>query len=417
MNTTTVGIDLAKSIFAVCEGDRRGHGSRSSILKSGEFLKWLRSLPTGTVVAMEACSSAHSWGRTMQALGLEPRLIAAEFVRPYRKNQRIKNDTRDAEAVLTALHAPGMRFVTIKTEDQQQRLAWYRLREGWKAERTALFNRIRGLLTEFGIVVELGAAKIRRKLAELESDTAYPQSIQLMAQSVRAQIGILDQRLAECERQIARQSKSDPAVARLRSRPGIGPLTADAIVATVGNARQFKNGRQFAASLGITPRQHGSGGKTHLGAITRRGDSYLRCLLVQGARCVLQAALRLHKNKPNTLNRLQLWMITLNERVGYLTDPDVPIDTNHLERALRAIPMGRKNWMFCWTELGAKYVGIMHSLIVTCRLHQIDPYDYLVDVLQRVGQHPARRVDELTPRLWKQLFADTPLRSPLHDLG
>ena len=121
--------------------------------------------------------------------------------------------------------------------------------------------------------------------------------------------------LAECERQIARQSKSDPAVARLRSRPGIGSLTADAIVATVGNARQFKNGRQFAASLGITPRQYGSGGKTHLGAITRRGDSYLRCLLVQGARCVLQAALRLHKNKPNTLNRLQLWMITLNERV------------------------------------------------------------------------------------------------------
>ena len=317
MNTTTVGIDLAKSIFAVCEGDSRGHGSRSSILKSGEFLKWLRTLPTGTVVAMEACSSAHSWGRTMQALGLEPRLIAAEFVRPYRKNQRIKNDTRDAEAVLTALHAPGMRFVTIKTEDQQQRLAWHRLREGWKAERTALFNRIRGLLTEFGIVVELGAAKTRRKLAELESDAAYPQSIQLMAQSVRAQIGILDQRLAECERQIARQSKSDPAVARLRSRPGIGPLTADAIVATVGNARQFKNGRQFAASLGITPRQHGSGGKTHLGAITRRGDSYLRCLLVQGARCVLQAALRLHKNKPNTLNRLQLWMITLHERVGY----------------------------------------------------------------------------------------------------
>jgi transposase len=210
-----------------------------------------------------------------------------------------------------------MRFVTIKTEEQQQRLAWHRLREGWKAERTALFNRIRGLLTEFGIVVELGATKIRRKLAELESDSAYPQSIQLMAQSVREQVGVLDKRLAECERQIAQQSKSDPAVIRLRSRPGIGPLTADAIIATVGDARQFKNGRQFAASLGITPRQHGSGGKTHLGAITRRGDSYLRSLLVQGARCVLQAALRLHKNKPDTLNRLQLWMVKLNDRAGY----------------------------------------------------------------------------------------------------
>jgi transposase len=317
MKATTVGIDLAKSIFAVCEGDSRGHGCRSSLLKGGEFMKWLRTLPTGTVVAMEACSSAHSWGRTMQVLGLEPRLIAAEFVRPYRKNQRVKNDTRDAEAVLTALHAPGMRFVTIKTEEQQQRLAWHRLREGWKVERTALLNRIRGLLTEFGIVVELGAAKIRCKLAELESDAAYPQSIQLMAQSVRQQVGVLDQRLAECERQIARQSKSDPAVARLRSRPGIGPLTADAIVATVGDARQFKNGRQFAASLGITPRQHGSGGKTHLGAITRRGDAYLRSLLVQGARSVLVAALRLYKNKPNTLNRLQLWMVKLNDRVGF----------------------------------------------------------------------------------------------------
>ncbi len=138
-----------------------------------------------------------------------------------------------------------------------------------------------------------------------------------MAQSVRQQVGVLDQRLAECERQIARKSKSDPAVARLRSRPGIGPLTADAIVATVGDARQFKNGRQFAASLGITPRQHGSGGKTHLGAITRRGDAYLRSLLVQGARSVLVAALRLYKNKPNTLNRLQLWMVKLNDRVGF----------------------------------------------------------------------------------------------------
>lgn len=227
------------------------------------------------------------------------------------------HDRGDAEAVLTALHAPGMCFVTIKTEEQQQRLAWHRLREGWKAERTALFNRIRGLLTEFGIVVELGATKIRRKLAELESDTAYPQSIRLMAQSVREQVGVLDKRLAECERQIARQSTSDPAVVRLRSRPGIGPLTADAIVATVGDAHQFKNGRQFAASLGITPRQHGSGGKTHLGAITRRGDTYLRSLLVQGARSILVAALRLHKNKPDTLNRLQLWMVKLHDRVGY----------------------------------------------------------------------------------------------------
>lgn len=317
MNATTIGVDLAKQVFAVCVGDDHGHGGQLSVMKRGEFLKWLTTLPAGTVVAMEACSAAHCWGRTMQALNLEPRLIAAEFVRPYRKNQRVKNDTRDAEAILAALHAPGMRFVAIKTEEQQQRLAWHRLREGWKAERTALFNRIRGLLTEFGIVVEVGASKIRRKLVELEGDNAYPESIRLMTQSVREQLAILDQRMAECDQQIARQSQSDPVVKRLRSRPGIGPLTADAIVATVGDARHYKNGRQFAASLGITPRQHGSGGKTHLGAITRRGDAYLRSLLVQGAHCVLLATLRLYKNKPETLNRLQQWMVKLNDRVGY----------------------------------------------------------------------------------------------------
>jgi transposase len=168
-----------------------------------------------------------------------------------------------------------------------------------------------------GLVVEVGAAKIRRKLAELEGDSAYPQSVGLMVQGVRAQLAILDQRLAECDEQIARQGRADPVVKRLRSRPGIGPLTGDALAASVGDARDYKNGRQFAASLGLTPRQHGSGGKTHLGKITRRGDPYLRSLLVQGARCVLQAALRLRKSKPETLNRLQQWMVKLNDRIGY----------------------------------------------------------------------------------------------------
>jgi transposase len=168
-----------------------------------------------------------------------------------------------------------------------------------------------------GIVIEVGASKIQRKLVELESDAAYPQSIRLMTQSVREQLVTLDQRMVECDQQIARQSQSDPVVKRLRSRPGIGPLTADAIGATVGDARHYKNGRQFAASLGITPRQHGSGGKTHLGAITRRGDAYLRSLLVQGATCVLLAALRLYKSKSESLNRLQQWMVKLHDRVGY----------------------------------------------------------------------------------------------------
>jgi transposase len=138
-----------------------------------------------------------------------------------------------------------------------------------------------------------------------------------MIGSVRKQLTVLDERLAECDQQIVRQGRADPVVKQLCSRPGIGVLTADALASTFGDARHYKNGRQFSAGLGITPRQHGSGGKTHLGRITRRGDPYLRSLLVQGARCVLQAALRVYKRKPETLNRLQLWMLKLNERVGY----------------------------------------------------------------------------------------------------
>lgn len=317
MNTTTIGIDLAKNTFSACSGDGRGQFGRVLSFKRGEFLAWLKTLPSGTVVAMEACGTAHFWARTMQALGLCPRLIAAEFVKPFRKSRRVKNDARDAEAILTALHAPGMRFVTVKTEAQQQRLLTHRLREGWKAERTALINRIRGLLAELGIVIELGAGKARRTLAELAGDEAYPASVRQMIQSVLGHLHELDTRIDEGDQQIARQSKSDPTVALLRTRPGIGALGADAIVATVGDARQYKNGRQFSAALGLTPSQHGTGGKTHLGAITRRGDAYLRSLFVQGGRCVLNAALRIHASSPEKLNRLQQWMVQLNARIGY----------------------------------------------------------------------------------------------------
>jgi transposase len=353
MNTTTAAVDLAKSVFAVCAGDARGHNGKLVSLKLKEFLPWLRTLPAGTVVAMEACGTAHHWARTMQALGLEPRLVAAEFVKPYRKNQRVKNDARDAEAILAALHAPGMRFVTVKTERAQQRLCWHRLREGFKAERTALLNRIRGLLAELGIVTEVGAAKLRRALNELLAEqtdgTLTPEPVRLMIQSVLRELQALDARMSECDVQIARQSKQDPAVHHLQTRPGIGPLTADALISTVGDARQFKNGRQFAASLGITPRQHGSGGKTHMGKITRRGDSYLRGLLVQGAGSVLNAALRLHKARPEQLNRLQRWMVTLYERAGY-AKAKVAIANKHARQVWAMLSKGEAYNSEAWQQ-------------------------------------------------------------------
>ncbi|WP_018993104.1 IS110 family RNA-guided transposase, partial [Aromatoleum toluclasticum] len=307
----------AKNVFVACVADGAGRVIETREFNRSGFVAWLSTLPQGTVVGMEACGGAHCWGRTMQALGLEPRLMAAEFVRPYRKRQAVKNDRADAAAIVAALLAPGMRFIPVKTEAQQHRLAWHSLRLGWIEERTALLNRIRGLLAEFGMVVDTGAARLRHKLAELEFDTAQPAPIRHLIQSVRDQLDALDARIAECDRQIAAQQADDAAARRVRDLPGVGMLTADAVVASVGDATMFHNGRQFAAWLGLTPSQYSSGGKPKLGRITRRGDDYLRTLLVQGARSVLAATLRKHRSAPAALTRLQQWIVTLNARVGY----------------------------------------------------------------------------------------------------
>jgi len=317
MNATTVGVDLAKNVFAACVADGAGRGIETLSFNRDGFLAWLGTLPKGTVVGMEACGSAHFWARTMLALGLVPRLMAAEFVRAYRKRQAVKNDRADARAIVAALLAPGMRFIPVKTEVQQQRLAWHSLRQGWVEERTALLNRIRGLLTEFGVVIGIGPKKLRAHLAEHEFDTAWPEALRGMLQAVRDQLEGLDARIAGCERAIGLQQRDDAGCRRARQLPGVGPITADALTATVGDATLFKNGRQFAAWLGLTPSQYSSGGKPKLGRITRRGDDYLRTLLVQGARSVLAATLKKHQSKPEALSRLQQWMVALNERIGY----------------------------------------------------------------------------------------------------
>lgn len=317
MNAMTVGVDLAKNVFVVCVADGAGRAIEMREFNRAGFVAWLPTLAPGTVVAMEACGGAHCWGRTMQALGLEPRLMAAEFVRPYRKRRAVKNDRADAAAIVAALHAPGMRFIPVKTEIQQQRLAWHSLRLGWIEERTALLNRIRGVLVEFGMVVETGATRLRRWLAEHECDAAQPAPIRLLVQKVRDQLVALDTRIAECDRQISAQQAEDAAAWRARDLPGVGLLTADAVTASVGNAWMFQNGRQFAAWLGLTPSQYSSGGKPKLGRITRRGDDYLRTLFVQGARSVLASTLRKARTAPDTLTRLQQWIVSLHKRVGY----------------------------------------------------------------------------------------------------
>lgn len=314
MNVTTVGADLAKDIITVYAADTAGRGVEVRDLRRKDFSAWLIQLPKGCVVGMEACSGAHHWARVMHGFGLTPKIMAAEFVKPFRKSRSSKNDRNDAEAICTAVRQPNMRFVTVKSVEQQTRLAWHRVREGWKEERTALINRGRGLLAEFGMVIHRGSGAFTRALSGLVRDEALAVSLRGVLEQLQRQLAVLDEQMQLCDRTIAEHARSNPEGKRLQALGGVGVLTADAITATVGNARDFKNGRQFAAWQGLTPRQYSSGGKTKLGPITRRGDTYLRTLLVQGARASVRVAL---KREPAHLTRMEQWIVPLYLRVGY----------------------------------------------------------------------------------------------------
>ena len=289
MRTITIGVDLAKQVFSVCSVDPVGRVRDRRELRREAFSQWLPNVPAGTVVAMEACSGAHHWARRCQAHGLQPRLMAAQFVAPFRKSRTAKNDRNDAEAIATAARQGNMRFVPVKTVDQQVRLSWHRVREGYKAEALATSNRLRGLLAEFGVVVAQNDAALRRTLADLEA-LSLPGSLTELLRDVDAQWRQLQSRIANADRRIQAHAKADEACTRLRAIIGVGPITADAVVATIGSAQDFKNGRQFAAWLGLVPMQHSSGGRSRLGRISCRGDGYLRTLLIQGARSSLQRA-------------------------------------------------------------------------------------------------------------------------------
>ena len=240
--------------------------------------------------------------------------MAAEFVKPFRKSRATKNDRNDAEAIAIAVRQASMRFVAVKSVDQQARLARHRMREGWKEERTALINRIRGLLAEFGVSFPRSSAALRKGLVEALHDDRVPPPVREMIATTREHLELLDQRIAACDRAIGLACRADPTARRLQQAMGVGPTTADAVIATVGDAREFRNGRQLGAWMGLTPRQFSSGGKTRLGSITRRGDAYLRTLLVQGARSALKQAL---KCPPEKATRLQQWIIQLHARAGY----------------------------------------------------------------------------------------------------
>jgi len=310
---TTVGVDLAKNVIVVCAAGLSGQVTVFKQFSFRAFGEWAANLPP-CMIGMEACSSAHYWARRLTEYGHTTRLVAAELVKPFRKSKAAKNDRNDAEAILTALRQPNMRFVGIKSADSQVMLAWHRLRQGFSMERTALINRARGLLAEFGVWLGRSPNGLLRALAPLQNDDRLPPRFRPLLGHIAEQLRLLDLRIEQCEQEIRTHAKNSDDAQRISAIVGIGSLTASAIVSTVGRAQDFKNGRQLAAWLGLVPQQMSSGGKDRLGAITKRGDTYLRGLLTQGARSTLRSA---QSKVPEKRSRLEHWIIALAQRAGY----------------------------------------------------------------------------------------------------
>jgi transposase len=307
MNITTVGIDLAKNVFQVHAVDARGNVALRKQLRRSEMSRFFANLPP-CLIGMEACASSHHWGRTLERLGHSVRLMAPQFVKPYVKAN--KNDVADAEAICEAVTRPHMRFVSIKSVEQQSVLSLHRVRQGFVRARTAQANQIRGLLGEMGLVIPQGIWHIVRRVpALLESaNQDLPAGYRALIERLTEHLKLLDRQVDEIHRQIIRWDRSCSLSQKLQQVPGVGPLTATALVANVADAHTFKNGRQMAAWLGLVPRQSSSGGKPKLLGISKRGDSYLRTLLVHGARSVILAAKR---RKLSTANP---WLAKLLDR-------------------------------------------------------------------------------------------------------
>lgn len=309
MAILTVGIDTAKNVFAVHGVDAEGKVQmRQPKVVRGKLNALIASLPPCTI-GLEACTGAHYWAREFQAHGHTVRLMAPKHVTPYRMSgKRGKNDAADAAAVCEAVGRSNMRFVPVKSEEQQSRLMVHRARQGFVKDRTATINRIRGLLAEFGVVLPLKAEVVRRlATAQLEQLPGYAN---LVIGDLLSEVHHLDERIAQYDRHIQDMARQCTVAQRLMQLMGIGEVSATAIVAMVGNGREFDSGRQFAAWLGLVPGQYSSGGKARLGSITKAGDSYLRGLLVNGARATLNAA----SGKKDSLSR---WATKLAERRGY----------------------------------------------------------------------------------------------------
>lgn len=289
MKISCIGIDLAKNVFQVHAVDEGGKKVFNKPLKREQMAAFFVNLPC-CLIGMEACGSAHHWARKLQSMGHTVRLMAPQYVKPYVKTH--KNDAADAEAICEAVRRPNMRFVPIKNVEQQSVLALHRVRQGFVKARTAQGNQIRGLMAEFGLIIPQGLGHITSRVPELIEDACneLPGTFRLLVQRLLEHLKELERQVQELEAQILAWHRQSETSRKLEQIPGIGPITASALVASLGDAKGFKDGRQVAAWLGLVPGQHSSGGKQNLLGISKRGDTYLRTLLIHGARSVIYRA-------------------------------------------------------------------------------------------------------------------------------
>lgn len=303
MKVTTIGIDLAKTVFQVHGVDGHGKVVLRKQLKRKDVASFFANLE-GCLIGMEACGSAHHWARKLCALGHTVRLISPQFVKPYVKTN--KSDRNDAEAICEAVGRPSMRFVAVKTAEQQALLALHRARAGLVKARTAQANQIRGLLAEFGIVIAKGIGHIAKRLPEIleDGENALPGMMRELLARLGEHLKRLDEQVKALELRIKLWHCESEQSRKLEAIAGVGPLTASALVATLGDAKNFDNARQVPAWLGMVPRHEGTGGKVKLGRISKRGDAYVRTLLIHGARAVITAAERKSDSAEGWLRRL-----------------------------------------------------------------------------------------------------------------
>ncbi len=342
MEIKALGIDLGKNWFQLHGVDKRGKTVLQKKVSRKKLTLFIANL-SRCMIGMEACGGAHFWARKFQGMGHEVKLIAPQFVKPYVKGN--KHDLADAAAICEAMSRPHMRFVPIKSLAQQEILAIHRVRTRLVQAKTSLVNEIRGLLLEQGVAISQGIIKFEQSLADLldpEIEELSPLFKEFLGELVK-EFKFLKERIKRFEEHLQQLGKENTAVKRLMTIPGIGPIGASALVASIGDIRQFKNGREVSAWLGLVPKQHSTGGKPRLLGISKRGDMYLRTLLIHGARSVISWAMR--RRKP--VSSLEKWCLELIERRG-------------LNRAIVALAnkIGRMIWALLVKEEDYKMYAI-----------------------------------------------------------